>query len=67
MKIESTPDKLVIPAPELQEVVKAYILAQTGREVQGVVRYEMEDITEIGAARRNSATAWCYLAPRETA
>lgn len=61
MKIEITLDKVVISADELQEIVKAHILRETGRTVEGPISYELKDEGIAGLNRRNSATAWCHL------
>lgn len=61
MKIEITLDKVVISATELQEIVKAHILRETGRRVEGFVSYELKNEGIANFNQRNSATAWCHL------
>lgn len=59
MEIKTTLDKCVIPAEELQDVVKNYIRSKIGREVQGFVNYDLKP----GSSQM--PTAYYHLKPAQ--
>lgn len=59
MKIETTPDKLIIDEREVIQMVRAYVLEKTGREVQSDLNFQLRG----GSSGDKHATIWCYLQP----
>lgn len=62
MKIQTTLDKIVIDADELQTLIKDYIKEKAGREVDGFVKFQIKNhLTNRDGT--TSATAQCELTP----